>query len=144
MTYTYEADIEKAEGEWLVTVGAFPGCFGGGKSVRKACENAAQALRLFIAEELDNGRKLPRATFHNPPRVVLCVDVDASFISASKCMTTKQAAEELGVTAGRVSQLIRSGGLEAVEVDGRRMVTIASVNERKANPPAPHRPKAEE
>ena len=144
MTYTYEADIEQSEGGWLVTVRAFPGCFGGGRSVGKACENAAQALRLFIAEYIGSGRKLPRSTFRNPPRVVLCVEVDAGFVDASRCMGTKQAAEELGVTPGRVSQLVRSGLLEAVEVDGRRMVTIASVNARKDNPPAPHRPKRSE
>lgn len=144
MDYVYEGEIEQVEGDWLVTVRAFPGCFGGGRSVRKACENAAQALRLFIAREIDEGRKLPRATFHNPPRVVLCVEVDDAFVDASRCMTIKAAAEELGVTTGRVSQLIRSGGLESAIIDGRRMVTIASVNERLENPPAPHRPKADQ
>lgn len=141
--YTYEADIEQVEGDWLVTVRAFPGCFGGGKTIRKACENAAEALRLFIASAIDNGEKLPRSTFHNPPRVVLCVEVGADFVDSSRCMSTKDAAEYLGVTPGRVSQLIKSGGLDAAMVNGRRMVTIASVDARKENPPAPHRPKAD-
>lgn len=44
---------------------------------------------------------------------------------------------------GRASQLAKSGLLDSVEVGGRRMVTIANVNERKANPPAPHRPRGQ-
>lgn len=58
-------------------------------------------------------------------------------------MTISQAAQTLGITRGRASQLAKSGLLDSVEVDGRRMVTIASVNERKANPPAPHRPRGQ-
>lgn len=67
MFYTYEGSIERVEGDWVVHVGAFPGCFGCGKTIRKACAEAAEALRLFIAEYIDSGRKLPRASFSNPP-----------------------------------------------------------------------------
>lgn len=143
MFYTYEGSIERVEGDWVVHVGAFPGCFGCGKTIRKACAEAAEALRLFIAEYIDSGRKLPRASFSNPPGCVIAVEVDKSFIRESACMTISQAAHALGITRGRASQLAKSGLLDSVEVDGRRMVTIASVNERKANPPAPHRPRGQ-
>ncbi|BAK45575.1 glycerol-3-phosphate dehydrogenase [Eggerthella sp. YY7918] len=43
------------------------------------------------------------------------------------------------MSPGRISQMLTSGQLEAYQNGGKRMVTIASVNERKANPPAPHR-----
>lgn len=69
------------------------------------------------------------------------VEVTDEDIATSRCMTIKQAAEELGVSISRVSQLVTRGTLEAYEHNGDRLVTIASVNERKANPPAPHRPK---
>ena len=49
MFYTYEGSIERVEGDWVVHVGAFHGCFGCGKTIRKACAEAAEALRLFIA-----------------------------------------------------------------------------------------------
>lgn len=139
MFYTYEGSIERVEGDWVVHVGAFPGCFGCGKTIRKACAETAEALRLFIAEYIDSGRKLPMASFSNPPGCVIAVEVDKSFIRESACMTISQAAQALGITRGRASQLAKSGLLDSVEVDGRRMVTIAGVNERKANPPAPHR-----
>ena len=61
-TYVYEADIEWVEDEWIVTPQAFPGCFGGGASIQKACESASIALRLFI----------------------LCVDVDKAFIEETR------------------------------------------------------------
>lgn len=144
-TYIYEATIENIDGDWLVTVPAFgedSGCYGGGRTLRKAVLNASEALRLTIAGWLDGGRKLPSQTLHASTDVILCVEVDDAFVASSKCMTVKQAAEELGITAGRVSQLARSGGLDSVVIDGRRMVTIASVNERKRNPPAAHRPAA--
>ena len=83
-TYVYEADIEWVEDEWIVTPQAFPGCFGGGASIPKACENASIALKLFIAEYIDRGRALPQATFHNPPRCILCVDVDEAFIEETR------------------------------------------------------------
>lgn len=143
MDYIYEAELEQVEGDWLCTVPKFEGAFGGGATVRKAVGNCAEALRLAIAEALDEGAPLPRATFHNPPRVVMCVEVGEHYVRESAYMTVKQAAEELGVTSGRVSQLLKAGQLEAVTVGGRRMVTIASVNDRLSNPPAPHRPKAE-
>lgn len=49
---------------------------------------------------------------------------------------------ERGCDEGRVSTLVKEGKLDTVLVDGRSRVTIASVNARLANPPAPHRPKA--
>lgn len=143
MTYVYEAEMELVDGDWLCTVPAFEdgGTFGGGHSVREAVSRCAQALRLAIADYLEEGSPLPPATFHEPPATVLCVEVDASFVRESACLSVKQAAQELGVTSGRVSQLLRSGGLEGVFVNSRRMVTIASVNARKACPPVPHRPR---
>ena len=142
MTYTYEADIERVDGDWLVTFPQFDGTFGGGKTVRKACENAAEALRLRIASMVDGGDPLPRPRFGNPPKAVFSVDVDESYIEATKTVSATEAAEMLGVSKGRVSTLVKEGKLDTVLVDGRSRVTIASVNARLANPPAPHRPKA--
>lgn len=141
MDYVYEGALEYCEGEWVVTFGEFDGTFGGGETVEKACKSVAESLRLAIAEEISQGRKLPRARFSNPPQVVFTVEVDEHYIKATECMTFKAAAEELGVTAGRLSQLVSRGQLDVVIIDGKRMITIASVNDRKANPPAPHRPR---
>ena len=42
MAYTYEGRLEQVEGDWLVTFPQFDGAFGGGRSIGKACENAAE------------------------------------------------------------------------------------------------------
>lgn len=144
MRYAYEGTIEKLEGDWVVSVPAFPGCFGGGRTVRKACTEAAEALKLFIAMTIDEGKKLPRATFHNPPRIVLCVEIDQLYIDDSRCYTYHQAAKELDVTLGRITQLVKKGALEGVIVGGKKRITIASVNDRRFNHPGFGRPRKTE
>lgn len=141
MTYVYEGKIEEDEGCWVATVPAFPGCFGGGDTIADACRNASEALRLFIAERLDTGVELPPQVISSEPGVVFTVDVSDEFAAATKCMTVGEAAEALGVSPGRVSQLLSGGQLEPYQNGGTRMATIASVNARKRSKPAPHRPK---
>lgn len=141
MSYVYGGQIEKVDGSFLASIPAFPGCFGGGDTIADACRNASEALRLFIAEYLDGGTPLPPQIISTEPSVVFSVDVTDEFLASSKCMTVSDAAEALGISPGRVSQLLDSGGLEAYQHGGTRMVTIASVNARKNNKPAPHRPK---
>lgn len=141
MDYVYEGTLEYCDDEWIVTFGEFDGTFGNGETVEEACKSAAESLRLAIAEEISQGRKLPPARFGNPPQVAFTVEVDEHYIKSTECMTFKQAAEELGISAGRLSQLVARGQLDSVTIDGKRMITIASVNERKDNPPAPHRPR---
>lgn len=143
MDYTYEASIEQVDGDWLVTFPQFEGTFGGGKTLRKACANASEALRLRIAGMVDEGEPLPRASFRKPPQCVFTVEVDDRYIQGTKTVSQAEAAEMLGIGKSRVSQLVKAGLLDTVNIDGRSRVTIASVNERIANPPAPHRPKAE-
>lgn len=147
MVFTYEADFEYSEEDlcWYVDFPVFNGdCFADGSTVEEAVSNAADALTLVVSEYLDEGKELPKPAFHVPPRAIVCVEVDAQTIERSKCMNYGQAAEELGISKARVSQLVKAGRLEARTFDGRSYVTIASVNERKTNPPAPHRPRKEE
>lgn len=143
MVYAYEALFERDEDEgcWYVSFPDFEGAFTDGDTLQDAATAAAEVLTLFVAEHLDRGWQLPEPTFHEPPYSVVCVEVDMRVIEKTKCETFAQAAEDLGVSQARVSQLVKAGKLDARDFDGRRMVTIASVNARKANPPAPHRPK---
>lgn len=143
MTYTYEGRLERIEGEWLVTFPQFDGTFGGGSSVREACEDAAEALRMRIASMVEGGEPLPRAHFSDAPQTVFAVDVDERYMRATRAVSAREAAELLGVSKGRVSTLVKEGKLETVLVDGRSRITIESVNERLSNPPAPHRPRKE-
>lgn len=131
MDYTYEADIEREDGDWLISFPAFPGAFGGGRTMRKACRDASEALRMAIAQSISEGKKLPRATFNTPPKAVFTVQVDGSYIDETGSVTATEAARMLGVSKGRVSQLVKAGQLDTVLVGGRSRVTLASIDARK-------------
>lgn len=142
MFYTYEATLtNENEGGYTVAVPSFECMVAGGGTVKEACENAAGCLQLVIADMLDNGERLPEATFGEAPQLVLCVEVSDSFIKESACMTLTEAAEELGVTPSRIAQLLDAGLLTAAHPTGKRMVTIESVNERKKLPRRKGRPR---
>ncbi len=140
MRYTYDAVIVRDGDGYSVSFPQLPDAFTHGATREEASVRASEALTLILAERIEDGGAIP-------PQVrvaeVLAVSVDVSGedIERSKCLTIEQAAEELGVTAGRVSQLASSGKLQTVTFGKKRMVTIASVNARKANPPAANRPR---
>lgn len=140
MVYSYEAIITKEEDGYFVRFPQLPDAFTQGATREEAVTRATDVLTLVLSGIVDEGGRPPA-----PERVAevvsVCVDVTRAVVDASKCMTNAEAAEELGVTSGRVSQLVKSGQLERVIIDGRSMITIESVNRRKKNPPAPHRPR---
>lgn len=140
--YTYGADLIEEDDGYSVVVPAFPGTAASGDTMKEACENAAGCLQLVIAEYVAGKRTLPEASFDAKPDIVLCVEVTDRLIEESDYMTVTEAADELGVSPGRVSQLITKGQLDSFQrPGGQRMVSVASVAERKANPPAANRPK---
>ncbi len=49
----------------------------------------------------------------------------------------------LGLSTGRISHMLDAGVLQAVPFGNERLVTLASINERKANPRKAGRPKKE-
>lgn len=143
MTYAYEArfDYQEEDEGWLATIPAFEGAVAFGKTIPEACSSIATVLQLFIVQWLDDGRSLPKPSFHEPPFSVISVDVDDAYRVRTRCMTITEAATELGVSIGRVSQLVTSGILAAIELDGRRYVTIESIERRKRNHRGAGRPK---
>lgn len=140
MNYTYDAIIEKDGGGYSVAFPQLPEAVTFGKTRQEACKNAAEILTLILAERIEEGGEIPPQK-RVAEVVSVNVDVSGKDIQQSKCYTVEQAAEELGISAGRVSQLANAGKLQAVKFGKKRMVTIASVNERKLNPPAANRPR---
>jgi excisionase family DNA binding protein len=140
MIYIYDAVIERDEDGYSVSFPQFPEAVTFGATREEASRRAAEVLVLALAERIEEGGEIP-----SQERVAevlsVGVEVTGDDIDKSKCLTIDQAAQELGVSAGRVSQLASSGKLTAVTFGKRRMVTIASVNERKANPSLPSRPR---
>jgi excisionase family DNA binding protein len=73
--------------------------------------------------------------------VVLSFETDESYIVDT--VTPAQAADLLGVSRGRVSQMIRDGILEARKDCMGSEVLLASVNARLAEPRGAGRPRKE-
>lgn len=63
-----------------------------------------------------------------------------AIIDTDESMTIAEAADYLGVTQGRVSQLINDGTLAAQKVLGRWLIEFKSLKARKNNPPKTGRP----
>ncbi|MCL2655499.1 MAG: type II toxin-antitoxin system HicB family antitoxin [Coriobacteriia bacterium] len=144
MQYTYEAIFTaEEEGGYSVNFPDIDGCWTCGDDYADAIFMAADALTLVLrSAELDE-ESIPPATFKHPlgerdERVVISVITD----EAQVFITTAYAAEVLGVSAGRVRQLVANGQLPAKKRGRDYMVDYAAVKERVANPPKAGRVKA--
>ena len=142
MDFTYDAMVSEHEDGWFVEFPSFDGgAFADGDTLQGALAGAATTLRLVIAEYLDRGWPLPAAGPLGSQRCIFTVEISDDFIAESKCVTPGEAADILGVSAGRVSQMLNAGVLEAYAHGGKRLVTLASVNARKEAGPRSGRPR---
>lgn len=131
MKYVYEGVIDKMDGEWFVTIPDFGrSCVSSDIDFVKACSGAQDVLGLFISDYIENHKKLPKPHFDpsDPGKVIVCVDVDNSYIASTHRMTPSKVAEFLGISRPMVSKLLNAGKLDSVMVNGRRQVTVDSVN----------------
>lgn len=142
MLHVYEFEVYKGE-KYLI---AEPfDMLGGtqGIDMVEVAEMAADWLQTEMEHRAIHELPFPKATFGNKLRYGgerLIVAVQASKETVPR-MTAAAAARELGVTAGRVSQMIKAGLLETFEFEGRTWVTRGSVESRKAEAPKAGRPK---
>lgn len=114
-----------------------------GADFAEACKMAADWLKTEMEHRAMRGMPFPEATFGNEPHeggrtVIVAVEAGKETVPR---MTAAAAARELGVTSGRVSQMVKAGQLETFEMDGRAWVTRGSVEARKKEAPTVGRPK---
>jgi antitoxin HicB len=63
MQYNYKILLNKeAEGGYMVTVPALPGCITQGDTIEEAIEMAKEAIELYVEELLSRGEKIPDNT----------------------------------------------------------------------------------
>ena len=143
MLHVYEFEVFEGDGGWLI---AAPFDMEGGTQgadMREVSELAADWLQTEMEHRAMHELPFPEATFGNPPRhggERLVVAVNAGKDTVPR-MTSAAAARELGVSAARVSQMVKSGQLETFEHDGRTWVSRGSVEARKEEAPAAGRPR---
>ena len=144
MFHVYEFEVFEDEGWFL----AFPFDFVGGtqgETYAEACEMAADWLRVECEHRAMHEEGFPRATFGNEPRhggTVIVVGVEASRDTVRK-VTASEAARRLGVSPGRVTQMIAADQLEAFREGKRTWVTLDSIEARLAEEHPAGRPRKE-
>lgn len=132
MLYLYEVEIFK-DGDFYIAV---PFDFEGateGFSKQECLEMAADLLTSEIQHRLMHGDNLPEPTIDNSPQYegkIYSLAIDTG-IGAIPRMLKSEAARTLGISQGRVTQLVKSGKLETFSYQGREYVTKASVDARK-------------
>lgn len=114
-----------------------------GSSWEEASRMAADWLLGEAEHALMARLTMPAATFNNTPvhggRVGV-VAVQAS-LDAIDAVSASEAARLLGVSRGRVSQMLKSGLLEGYSKGRSTFVTRASIDARIAENPGPGRPR---
>lgn len=82
--YTYGAAVERDEEGYFINFPAFDGgAFSDGDTLEEAAPRAATALRLAIADYLDNGEALPNDDLAGAD-MVFCVEVSDGFIKETR------------------------------------------------------------
>lgn len=144
MLHVYEFEVFEDEGEGVLL--ALPYDMRGGtqgRDLREACEMAADWLQTEMEHRAMHGLPLPEPTFGNEPQNggrTIIVAVNAGKDTVRK-VSPSEAARMLGVTPGRVTQMVAANKLEAYEDAGRKWVTVASVEARLAEKPKAGRPR---
>ena len=101
---------------------------------------AIEALMAFLADDLNNGRA-PAGYERSAEVVALSVEIDHEDAREAACRTFKDAALDLKVSAPRITALVKAGKLDVELVDGRRMITIDSIERYAAQERHAGRPK---
>lgn len=142
--YVFAAVIRKNDdGGYWAEVPDLEGCFGQGDDFMDAVSSISNGLETHLAAMLEYGIDIPK------PSVVKADDGDVIYVSANPCEYTLQvetvsaaeAARMLGVSPGRVSQLIRCGRLKAKRSPEGTEVTRESVDEYSSTRRGAGRPK---
>lgn len=142
MRYLYEFEVFKNEG-FLV---AYPFDFEGatqGLNEKELSLMVADWLKSEIEHRLMHHRDIPVATYGNKPQEggrIMLVAIEAS-LDAINAVPAYQAAEILGVSRGRVSQMLGSCLLEGYKRGRDAFVTVESINARLKEAPKAGRPK---
>lgn len=145
MRYVYEIIISPDDGMYSMEAPDLAGCFTWGNSVEEVLKKALDALETHIGAYLAGGEEVPPATFGHKAGTddvlaVISFEATAASVGAPH-IAARHAAERLGISKGRVSQLLSSGRLEGYR-DGREfMVSVASLDRFEASRRGAGRPR---
>ena len=137
--YTYDCILTKEEDGYVAKFPQIDGAYCEGDTREEVLNNASEVLMLCLLDDYSNKNKAPK--YERVAEVVsVSVEVTDEDEEQSHYMTQADASEFLNVSPSRVSALISNGQLETKFFDGKRMVSIASVNEYESSPRKAGRP----
>ncbi len=67
-------------------------------------------------------------------------EIDISGIAAGELRSLKGARESLGISKGRLAQLIANGKIDYGTVDGMKLIPVSEIERRKRENPGPGNP----
>jgi len=146
--YVYEAVFERddVDGGYTVTFPDIDPIVTQGEDLEDAVREAAAALEFWIIGNILDENVVPKATYGNH------VD-DGYVIAISVCprpaaevieyISTPEAARMLGVSDGRIRQMVASGQLPAKKEGRDNMVRFTDVEALRTKPRKAGRPKKE-
>ena len=143
MLYVYEFEVFKSEHFFIAVPFDFLGATQG-EDERDIAKMAADWLKLEIEHRLIGNREIPESSFGNKPQkggYLMVVAIEAG-IDTINAVPAHEAAEILGVSRGRVSQMISMQYLMSFKKGRDVYVTIDSINARLQESPKAGRPKA--
>lgn len=138
--FTYDCVLIKEDDGYCASFPQIPGAFADGDTREEAIAHAIEALMAFLADDLNNGRA-PAGYERSAEVVALSVEIDHEDAREAACRTFKDAAADLRVSAPRITALVKAGKLDVELVDGRRMITIDSIERYAAQERHAGRPK---
>ena len=131
--FTYDCVLIKEDDGYCASFPQIPGAFADGDTREEAIAHATEALMAFLADDLNNG--LTPAGYERSAEVVaLSVEIDHEDAREAACRTFKD-------SAPRITALVKAGKLDVELVDGRRMITIGSIERYAAQERHAGRPK---
>lgn len=131
MEYTYRCALTHEGDGWVATFPQLGGYSTGGDTREEALREARDLLTALLCDYAERGEEPPE-----PGDVTelapVTVDVTPETVEESHYETQAACAELLGVTRARVNALVASGQLESRVFNGRRKVSVESMERWKA------------
>lgn len=120
------------DGGFWAEVPDLPGCYGQGDTEVECVQSMSNGLETHLAAMLADGLEIPKPSLDFPcedGRVVF-FDVEPNeYTLNAETVSAAEASRMLGVTPGRVSQLIRANKLKAHKGAAGTEVTVLSISE---------------
>jgi predicted RNase H-like HicB family nuclease len=144
--FVYEAVIEPGEDSGYVAwFPDLPEAFTQGTTLQEVSLRAIETLALALADYVEDGTEPPVASFghdhaNDSSLLLVSTTLTDEDIRNMGAVSSTEAAHMLGLSKGRVAQLVARGQLESVGEGTSRLISLRSIHERRNAPRRVGRP----